>query len=276
MARFAKRFAQNRGGVVGAEIVLAFIAMAILAPWLAPYDPNAIQVFRVLDGPSGEHLLGTDEVGRDVLSRIIWGSRYSLAIGIFVVALSGSVGILLGVTSAYVGSTFDLVVQRLIDFMMALPTLLLALVVIAILGPGLIPAMFAVAIARIPDFTRIARGSALAVQHQEFVESSRALGQRGTLIVLKHILPNCIGPLVVQATMLIASAILVAASLGFLGLGAQPPLSEWGTMVSTGRAYLRSDPHVFFFPSIALAVVIFGFNLMGDGLRDALDVRMKV
>lgn len=267
------RLLKNPGGAFGAGVVVLLVVVALAAPLLAPYDPNRPNPRAVLQGPSHEHLFGTDALGRDLLSRVIHGSRVSLAIGVLVVLISGVVGVLLGVFSAVIGGALDVVVQSVGDFMLALPTLLLALVIITILGPGLWPAMIAVGISRIPNFIRIARSSAMAIRGLEFVEASRALGQTRAMIVLRHVLPNCIGPLIVQATLLIASTILIAASLGFLGLGVQPPNAEWGNLVSSGRNYLRSAPHVFLFPSAALALAILGFNLLGDAMRDALDVR---
>ncbi|MGF3499634.1 MAG: ABC transporter permease, partial [Candidatus Methanosuratincola sp.] len=224
--------------------------------------------------PSWQHPLGTDELGRDILSRIIYGTRISLTIGIVSVAVGLSLGVVLGAFSGYYGGWLDILIMRFIDIMMSFPTILLAIIVVTILGPGLYNAMVAVGVAQVPLYSRLVRGMILKLKGEDYVQAARALGANNFRIVSHHILPNCISPLLVQATLNIASAILSAAALGFLGLGAQPPTPEWGTMLSKGRLYMRVAPHISIFPGLAIMMTVLAFNLFGDGLRDALDPQM--
>lgn len=270
-----RRLARNRLAMLGLAIVVIFILLAVFAPFIAPYDPARSSFGARLKPPSGEHWLGTDELGRDMFSRLLFGARISLRIGLISVAIGIAVGVPLGAVSAYYGGWVDLAVQRIIDVMLAFPGILLAIVLVAALGVGLDQVMIAVGIVSIPVYTRLVRGSALAVKRKEFVEAARAAGARDVVIIARHILPNCLAPVIVQSTLQIGASILWAAGLGFLGLGAQPPTPEWGTILSRGRQYLLVAPHITTSTGLAIMLVVLGFNLLGDGLRDALDPRLK-
>ncbi len=269
------RFKRNRAALIGLVAVLLGTLLAILAPIIAPYDPVKMDLAVSRQAPSLQNLLGTDELGRDILSRIIYGFRISLTIGLVSVAVGLSFGVLLGAPSGYFGGWLDIVVMRVIDVMMSFPTILLAIIVVTVLGPGLYNAMLAVGLAQVPLYSRLVRGLTLKLKSEDFVDAARALGANNSRIIFRHILPNCLSPLIVQATLNIASAILSAAVLGFLGLGAEPPTPEWGAMLSSGRLYMRVAPHISIFPGLAIMVTVLAFNLMGDGLRDALDPRMS-
>ncbi len=269
------RLSRNRTAVLGAVIVLFFVGMAVLAPMLPLGNPTRGDFRLVLQTPSTSHWLGTDEMGRDLLSRIVWGSRISLTIGVISVAIGASLGVPLGAISGYYGGRVDLIIQRFIDVMLAFPGILLAIVLVSVLGVGLTNVMIAVGIVSIPIYTRLVRGTVLALKGREFVAAAKAVGLGDTAIIFRHILPNCLGPVLVQSTLQVASSILWAAGLGFLGLGAQPPTPEWGTILSRGRDYLMVAPHISTFPGIAIMLVVLGFNLLGDGLRDVLDPRLK-
>jgi len=270
-----RRLKRNRLAMVGLVVVILFAVCAILAPWIAPHDPIAISLRGRLAEPSRENPLGRDELGRDILSRIIHGARISVSIGLIAVAIGALIGIPVGAISGYYGGKTDLIVQRLIDIMLAFPGILLALAIVATLGVGLVNVMIAIGIMSIPIYVRLVRGSVLSIREQEYISAARALGSSDRRIIFRHILPNCLGPIIVQSTLQIATAILWAAALGFLGLGARPPTPEWGTMLSRGRDFLRTAPHLATFPGLAIMLTILGFNLLGDGLRDALDPRLK-
>jgi len=270
-----RRLKRNRMAIVGLVIISAFILCAALAPWIAPHDPTDDSLPHALQGPSPANPLGRDELGRDVLSRILHGARVSLSIGLISVAIGALIGIPVGAISGYYGGKTDLIVQRLIDIMLAFPGILLAIVIVSTLGVGLRNVMIAVGIVSIPIYVRLVRGSVLSIRELEYVSSARALGSSDWRIIFRHVLPNCLGPIIVQSTLQIATAILWAAGLGFLGLGAQAPTPEWGTMLSRGRVYIRVAPHITTFPGLAIVLSVLGFNLLGDGLRDALDPRLK-
>lgn len=270
-----RRLKRNRGAMMGLAIVALFILGAILAPWIALHDPTATSLGHALEAPSIENPLGRDELGRDILSRVIHGARISLFIGVISVGIGVIIGVPVGAISGYYGGKTDLIVQRLIDIMLAFPGILLALVVVATLGVGLTNVMIAIGIVSIPIYVRLVRGSVLSIKEQEYVSAARALGSSDRRIIFRHILPNCLGPIIVQSTLQIATAILWAAALGFLGLGAVPPTPEWGTMLGRGRDFLRVAPHLSTFPGLAVMLAVLGFNLLGDGLRDALDPRLK-
>lgn len=271
----AKKLVKNKMSLVGGIIVLAYLIAAILAPWIAPYDPYEINLVNKLQGPSFDHWMGTDDKGRDILSRIIFGSRLSLTVGVVSVLIGAIVGITLGLISGYYGKWIDSIIMRFIDVLLAFPGILLALAIISALGPDLINVMIAVGIFSIPTFARIVRGSTLSLKKMEYIESIKTLGASDFRIIIAHILPNTTSPIIVQATLRLATAILTAAGLSFLGMGAQPPSPEWGAMLSDGRTFLWSAPHVATFPGLAIALIVISFNLLGDGLRDALDPRMK-
>jgi ABC-type dipeptide/oligopeptide/nickel transport system permease subunit len=267
---------RNRAGLVGMGILALFLIAGLLAPVLAPYDPYEIDLEAGLKPPGSGHWLGRDELGRDLLSRIIYGARLSLVIGMIAVAIGVGFGVPLGALSGYFGGWFDLLLQRVIDVMLAFPGILLAIVLVAILGVGLPQVMVAVGIVSIPTYARLVRGQVLAMRSQEFVDAARALGATSGRIVWRHVLPNALAVIVVQSTLQFASAILSAAALGFLGLGAQPPAAEWGSMLSNARQYIRLAPHSVTYPGAAIMLTVLGFNLLGDAIRDALDPRMRV
>lgn len=266
---------RRRTAFIGLLIIVLFVIAAVFAPYLAPHDPTNISLSRRLESPSSVHLLGTDEVGRDQLSRLLYGARITLMMGVIAIGISATIGSFLGVVSGFLGGLVDLLVQRIIDILMALPPMLLAIVIVAILGPGLWNAMIAVGIAFIPSYARTVRASVLELREQNFVEASRAIGVGTPTIIARHIMPNCLGPLLVLSSLFLGTAILLAAGLGFLGLGVQPPTPEWGAMLGRTRGYMRMAPHVAIFPGLAIVLVVLGFNLLGDGLRDALDPRMR-
>ena len=270
-----RRLARHRLALLGAALVLGFLILAIFAPQIAPHDPYKFSLRNKLLPPSSLYPLGTDELGRDILSRIIHGTRVSLMMAVISVAIGFALGTPIGAISGFYGGLFDILVQRLVDILMAFPGILLAIVVVAILGPGLWNAMLAVGITFIPTYVRIVRGAVLELRDKEFVEAAKALGATGTRIIWRHIFPNCVAPIIVLSTLQMASAILWASGLGYLGLGAQPPTPEWGTMLGRSQTYVRVAPHVAIFPGLAIALAVLGFNLLGDGLRDALDPRLK-
>ena len=269
-----RRFLRSSSGKAGLLIVGVFVLLALLAPLLAPYDPAKDRNLRArLQPPSIEHPMGTDELGRDMLIRVWHGSRISLRVGVVAVGLALVAGTLLGLVAGFFGGWVDTLVSWLIDIMLAFPSILLAIAIVAVIGPGIENAMLAVGVVQIPVFARLARSMVLSLKEQEFVAAARALGATNGRILLRHILPNGLSPLIVQATLSIATAILDAAGLGFLGLGAQPPAPEWGVMIARGFQYFTTAPWISLFPGLAIMLAVLGFNLLGDGLRDALDPR---
>ena len=270
-----RQFRRSRSAVLGLVLTLAFILVAILAPVLSPQDPVAFQLGARLAPPSGAHLLGTDELGRDILSRLLWGSRVTLFITLSSVAISLVVGTFLGIFSGFRGGWVDNLIMRLMDIWLAMPAFLLAIAIIAALGPGTINVIIAVGLSSIPAFARVARGSTLSVKQDDYVLAARALGGQDGRIMIRHILPNVVAPLLVQTSLRLATAILTASGLSFLGLGPQPPEPEWGAMLSTGRNYITSSPQLATIPGLAIMLVTIGFNTLGDGLRDVLDPRLK-
>jgi peptide/nickel transport system permease protein len=261
--------------MAGLALVVGLGAVAGLAPALAPYDPIAVSLARAYQGPGPEHLLGTDEVGRDILSRLLYGARLSLLTGLIAVAVALALGLPIGLAAGYAGGLADVGLMGFMDVLLAFPTLLLAILVVTILGPGVESTTIAVGVSSVPLFARLVRAAALAVRGMDYVTAAHSLGAGTTGIVLHHILPNALSPIVVQATLRVATAILTAAGLGFLGLGPQPPAAEWGLMLNQGRAYLRTAPHIVVFPSLAIMLAVLAFNLFGDGLNDALNPRLR-
>jgi len=257
--------------VAGGALLALFLTVAAAAPWVAPQDPLAQDLYGRLSPPSARHWFGTDDFGRDILSRVVYGSRVSLRVGVAAVAIALAAGTAIGLIAGYRGGLSDNVLMRLMDLMLAFPSILLAIVVVAVLGPSLNNAMLAVGIVSIPQYARLVRASVLSIREQDYVTAARALGAGDLRIVLVAILPNCLAPLTVQATLGMAGAILDAAGLSFLGLGAQPPTPEWGAMLSGGRDFILSAPWVLTFPGLAILLTVLAFNLLGDGLRDALD-----
>ena len=270
-----KRLAKNKLAVAGLIVLIITALLAVFAPVAAPYGYEEQDLFNTLAGPSREHWLGTDNLGRDMLSRLIYGGRNSLTLGLISVALAAALGVVLGAVSGYYGGKVDMVIMRLLDVLQAVPAILLAIAISATLGPGYMNCILALTISQIPGFTRMTRASCLNVQGMEYVEAARSINAREQRIIFKHVLPNAISPIIVQATMSVATAILTSASLSFIGLGVQPPQAEWGAMLSAGRSYIRSNPHVIIYPGITIMIVVLSLNLLGDGLRDALDPRLK-
>jgi peptide/nickel transport system permease protein len=275
-----RRLLKHPGGVVGGLVTCTFFAIALLASWLSPYDPLAQDLERRLQGPSWAHLLGTDDLGRDMLSRVMHGARISLTVGFMSIGIAVSGGLTLGLIAGFYstgrwGRLVETVIMRTSDILLAFPAVLLAIAIVTAFGPGLRNAMLAIAIIYLPRFIRIVRASILIEKEQTYIEAGRALGVNNRRLLIRHLLPNVMAPVIVQATLALAEAIIEAAALSFLGLGATPPTPEWGAMLSEGRSYLRSAPWVTFFPGMAIFLIVVSFNLLGDGLRDALDPRLR-
>jgi peptide/nickel transport system permease protein len=270
-----RQFRKNKIALVGLGIVVFFILLAIFAPLLAPYDFKDQNLAERLQPPSSKHLFGTDDFGRDIFSRVIYGARISLWVGFFSVLGSVIAGSLLGIIAGYYGRWIDGIISRLFDIMLAFPSILLAIGIVAVLGPSLQNALIAIAVINIPNFGRLIRSRVLSIKQEEYIMAAKAIGMSDTRILFHHILPNSMAPIIVQGTLAIATAIIEAAALGFLGLGAQPPNPEWGKMLADSKDFLTQAPWTMIFPGLAIMLTVLGFNLMGDGLRDALDPRMK-
>ncbi|AVK86178.1 nickel transporter permease [Lysinibacillus sp. NPDC047702] len=270
-----RSFKKSKVSLVGAGIVIFFILLAIVGPYIAPQGINEQNFAKRLLAPSSEHWFGTDDFGRDILSRIIHGARISLWVGFFSVILSVIIGSLLGIIAGYYGKWIDTIISRIFDIMLAFPSMLLAIAVVSVLGPSLQNALIAIAIINVPNFGRLIRSKVLSVKEEEYIVAAKAIGMRDSRILFSHILPNSITPIIVQGTLAIATAIIEAAALGFLGLGAQAPAPEWGKMLADARKFLINAPWTMIFPGLAIMLTVLGFNLMGDGLRDALDPKMK-
>lgn len=269
------RLVHNRLAAIGLVITVLVVLTALLASALAPYDPLQLNVPERLQAPSTAHIMGTDHLGRDILSRVIFGTQISLQVGIVAVALGSVVGLIAGAAAGYLGGRTDTAIMGIMDAIYAFPAILLALVLVAVFGASLVTVMTAVAIVRIPIFARTVRGSVLAEREKEYVEAARCIGQNPVWILFRHILPNTVAPLIVVTTTYFATAIVVEASLSFLGLGVPPPAASWGVMLNDGRKYMEAYPHVVIFPGAAISLTVLGFNLLGDGLRDVLDPRLK-
>lgn len=270
-----REFKKNKIAVIGFCIVLFFILIAVFAPWIAKEGINEQDMANRLLPPSGDNWLGTDDLGRDILSRVIFGARISLWVGFFSVIGSIVVGSLLGIIAGYYGRWIDTIISRFFDIMLAFPSILLAIAIVAVLGPSLRNALIAIAIINVPNFGRLIRSKVLSIKEDEYITAAKAVGMKDTRILFHHILPNSMAPVIVQGTLAVATAILEAAALGFLGLGAQPPDPEWGKMLADSKNYLQTAPWTMIFPGIAIMLTVLGFNLMGDGLRDAMDPKMK-
>jgi peptide/nickel transport system permease protein len=272
-SRVWRRLRRNPAALAGGLIVLLFLAIAIAAPLLAPYEPNVSSWLTVRKPPTAAHWMGTDDVGRDVMSRLIHGSRASLSAGIISVAIALLIGVPLGVLAGFYGGWLDAVISRVTEAVLACPFLILAIALAAFLGPSLTNAMIAIGISAAPIFVRLARGQVLSVKTEDYVQGARAVGCSDARIIRRYILPNIFPPLLVQSTLTIATAIIAEASLSFLGLGQQPPDPSWGSMLNTAKNFITQAPWMAIWPGVAIFVVVFGFNILGDGLRDALDPR---
>ncbi|CQR53151.1 nickel transporter permease [Paenibacillus riograndensis] len=270
-----KAFRRNKTAMLGLCIIVFFVLVALLAPLIAPYGFKEQELVNRLKAPSAAHWFGTDDLGRDMFTRIIYGARISLWVGFFAVIGSIIAGTFLGILAGFYGKWIDMLISRLFDILLAFPSILLAIAIVAILGPSLQNALYAIAIVNIPTYGRLVRAKVLSLKSEEYITAARAIGMTNTRILLTHILPNSLTPIIVQGTLGIATAIIEAAALGFLGLGAQPPDPEWGKMLSDSRQFIQKAPWTVVFPGLSIMLTVLGFNLMGDGLRDVLDPRMK-
>ena len=274
-AEFWRRFRRRHTAILAATIIVLVILVAVFAPFIAPYDPAAADYDALLQGPTLAHLAGTDSYGRDILSRIIWGGRVSLAVGLISALAGGIVGTLMGLVSGWSGGWVDALLMRLCDVLFAFPGLLLAIAVVALLGPGVTNVIWAVAIFSVPVFARLTRGSTLALKQTQYVQAAQAIGVSRFKLIIQHILPGALPAVIVYMSLRIGSAILVGAALSFIGLGAQPPSSEWGAMLADGRSYLGVADHLTLFPGLAIFTLVLCFNVLGDGLRDALNQKLQ-
>ena len=270
-----RRLRRSWGAMVGLAVLCLMVLAAVFAPAIAPYEPLEPDAFAAFSGPSAKHLFGTDNLGRDILSRVLYGGRISLRVGLISVGIAASIGIVTGLMAGFYGGWTDTIIMRIIDIKLAFPGLLLALVIVATLGQGIFKVMIAVGVAAVPTYTRLVRGSVLAAKEQPYIEAARTIGATDARIMAQHILPNIFAPVLVLSTLGVATAILAGASLSFLGLGAQPPTPEWGVIVSDGRARLRTAWWITTFPGLAIAAAVLAINLVGDGLRDVLDPRLR-
>ena len=269
------RLLRNRSAVIGGSVLLAVIAAALLAPLISPYDPIKASQRTSLEAPSLAHPMGTDRFGRDVLSRVLWGGRLTLPVGFVSVFIGALAGVALGLVAGYYAGPLDAVIMRFVDLLQAFPGILLALAIVAVLGGSLVNLMIAVGISSIPSYVRITRGTVLSVKELEFIVAARALGIRDGAVMLGHILPNVLAPLIVLATLGVASAIITSSALSFLGLGIRPPAPEWGNLLAEGREFLQYAWWVAFFPGLAIMLTVLAINLLGDGLRDSLDPHLR-
>jgi peptide/nickel transport system permease protein len=266
---------RNPSAVAGFIVITVMVLMAFSAPYLAPYDPIRIDLKARLSPPSKDHIFGTDELGRDILSRIMYGARISLRIGVLVILISGGLGALIGGVSGYVGKGSDNIIMRLMDVILSFPPLVLAMALAAAMGPNLNNAILAVAFVMIPKFARMVRGEALVVKEKQYIAAARASGAGSMWIIVHHVVPNCLSSVIVLATLILGETILIAASLSFIGLGAQPPSPEWGAMISVGRKFLMDQWWYATFPGLFILLTVIGFNIFGDALRDILDPRIR-
>lgn len=270
-----RRLKMSKSAMFGITIIIILILCAIFAPLIAPYAPLEINIIDRMQGPSFNHLLGTDNFGRDIFSRIVYGSRISLYVGFVAVGIGAVFGGIIGAIGGYFGGTLDNIIMRLMDVLLAIPRIILAIAIVAAFGTSLTNVMVAVGISMLPRYARVVRASVLSYREEEFVEAARATGASDIRIIFENILPNSMAPIIVQTTLGIGKAILSAATLSFLGLGVQPPTPEWGAMLSSGRQYMRIAPHLTIFPGLAIMIVVLSLNMFGDGLRDSLDPKMR-
>lgn len=269
------RLKRNRLAVLGLIVMTLLVLIAVFAPWIAPYHYATQNLMLAFEPPTSEHWLGTDEFGRDILSRLIYGSQVSLQVGVLAVGLAMIIGGVLGAVTAYYGGRVDGIIMRCMDIVLSIPQILLAIAIAAALGPGLLNLTIAVGVAAVPAFARVVRGAVLSIVGQEYIEAAHCMGASDAWIIARHILPNCSAPIIVQSTLRVAQAILTASSLSFLGLGIQPPFPEWGAMLAGARGYVRDYAYMTIFPGLAIMITIMCLNFLGDGLRDAMDPKLK-
>lgn len=274
-AGLLRKFANNKAAVAGAAMLAVLVLLALFAPLLTSYDPTQANLAQAFQPPSWPHWFGTDNLGRDVFTRLMYGGRYTLLIGVIAVAIATLIGVPLGLFSGYFGGTSDMVIQRVADIMLSFNPFLLALILVAVLGVGVESVTVAAGIGVVPQFIRIARAQALSIRETDYVEAAVNFGEKSGVILRRHVLPNALTPIIVYATLNIGTTILIAAGLGFLGLGVQPPTAEWGSMLGEARAYIFHAPYQMTFPGLAIFLAVFSFNLLGDGLRDALDPNLR-
>ena len=277
MADIWRHFKKNKAAIAGLILIILFICMAIFAPLIGDYQDDALKmnVRERLQAPNLDNWFGTDEFGRDIFIRIVYGTRISLFVGIISVSIALSIGGLLGSIAGYYGGKIDNIIMRILDVILAIPAILLAITIVAALGASILNLMIAIGIANIPGFARVVRASILSVKDQEYIEAARAIGAKDHTIILKHVLPNSMAPIIVFATLKVATAIMATASLSFIGLGVQPPTPEWGSMLAGGRSYIRDQMYIVLYPGLAIVLSVLSLNLIGDGLRDALDPKLK-
>ncbi len=270
-----RRLCRRRGAMLGLAVVLVFVALALFAPWVSPQDPIATSWGAIRKAPSAEHWMGTDEIGRDVLSRVIWGTQASLLAGLCSVSISLLLGVPIGLAAGFLGGFVDGLISRITDAFLACPFLILAIALAAFLGPSLTNAMVAIGVSATPIFVRLTRAQVINVKVEDYIEAARAVGNPPLRIALRHVMPNILAPLIVQATLAIAAAVIAEASLSFLGLGQQPPAPSWGSMLNTAKNYIDNAPWMAIWPGLSIFLLVLSFNLLGDGLRDALDPRQR-
>jgi peptide/nickel transport system permease protein len=271
----ARRLSHNSSAVIGFVVAVFLLVMAIFAPLIAPYPYSEQDLFRTRAAPSAQHIFGTDELGRDIFSRIVWGSRFSLSIGFLAVLLGTAIGMLFGAIAGYFGRVVDDIIMRLMDVLQSIPGILLAISISVVLGPGLVNTLLALSVGGIPMSCRLTRAAVLGVRHQEYLEAATSINASTPRIILRHVIPNAFAPVLVSSTMSIGNIIMMAAMLSFIGLGVQPPTPEWGSMIAGGRSLIRSCPWMVTFPGIFIMLAVLALNLFGDGLRDALDPKLK-
>ncbi len=274
-ARVMKQLRKNKVAMAGLIVMAAECLLALLSPWIIPYDYTAMDMANCLKGPTAAHFFGCDDMGRDIFSRVLYGGRFSISIGIIAVSISTVFGIMIGSVAGYFGGQVDNVIMRFLDIIQAIPGMLLMIVISAVLGPGFINTVIALSVGSIPGMARMLRAQMMKERDNEYIEAAQSINCGRVRIIVNHLIPNCISPLIVQATMGVAQTITMAAGLSFIGLGVQPPTPEWGAMLSGSRQFMRQAPHLVIFPGLAIAVTVLALNLLGDGLRDALDPKLK-
>jgi len=270
-----RRLRKNKAAVIGLIILVILVLVAFFADVIAPFDFTTQNLDAVLQKPNATHWFGTDNFGRDIFSRVVYGSRISLRIGFIAVGIALIIGGSMGAIAGYFGGWFDTIVMRLVDIMLAVPTILLAISIVSVLGPGITNLMIAVGVSNVPTYARVVRASVLSIKETQYIEAARAMGSKDFTIIFKHVIPNTLAPVIVQSTIGVAGAILSAAGLGFIGLGIQPPNPEWGSMLNAGRHFIRDHPHLTTYPGLAIMITILSLNLLGDGLRDVLDPKLQ-